>query len=558
MALLQVLKGPNPGKIFSLEMEVAVLGRNATCQVVLNVPAVSREHAVVRRINGQFFIEDMESRNGTFVNNQEIKSRTLLRDGDRIKICDNLFTFQDPAQRPPLPASLRRGEPEPEGEDTTSNVEASIVQPGQGSGRNLFDVPSTDKLALLLDLASDLGQQTFNLDQLLPKILEQLFTVFKQADRGFVILSEEGTERLIPKVIRTRHQDESVARFSRRIVLRCLKDREALLSGDAVHDPRFDLSQSIADFKIRSVMCAPLIARSTGSAFGVIQLDTQNKIKKFTQEDLRLLMAVTSQAANSLENAQLHASLVARASLERDLMLAQQVQLSFLPKKPPTMPAYEFFAYYEAASEVGGDYYDFIPLPGDRVGITVGDVAGKGVSAALLMGRVSSDARFCLLTEPNPAAAVSRLNTLMQEAGLLDRFVTLTAGLLEPASHTVTFVNAGHLPPMVYRKNSGKIEEAMPRESAGFPLGVVDNLTYESHAVTLDVGDSVVLFTDGVSDAKNKQGNDFQIDGANAALLKDPSCPKAMGEKLVQAVRQHALGCKQYDDITIVCFGRTA
>jgi len=558
MAQLNVLKGPNPGKTFTLEGNEAVLGRNATCQVVLNVPAVSREHAVVRRINGQYYIEDMQSRNGTFVNNQEIKAPTLLRNGDRIKICDNLFTFQDPAQLPPLPANMRRGEPEPEGEETTSNVEASIVHPGQGSGRNLFETPSTDKLALLLDLASELSQQTFQLDQLLPRIVELLFSVFKHADRGFVILAEEGTDRLVPKVIKTRHSDETTARFSRRIVQRCLKDREALLSGDAVHDPRFDLSQSVADFKIRSVMCAPLIARSGGNAFGVIQLDTQNKSKKFTQEDLRLLMAVTGQAAGTLENAQLFESLVARAGVEADLKLAKQVQLSFLPKKPPVMAGYEFFAHYEPALEVGGDYYDFIPLPGERLGITLGDVAGKGVPAALLMGKVSSDARFCLLTEPSPATAVCRLNALLQEAGLIDRFVTLTAGLLEPARHAVTLINAGHLPPIVYHQRTGRIEEAMPRELSSYPLGIVEDLTCEGYTVNLDVGDSVVLFTDGVSDAKNKQGQDFQTEGVHAALLNGPANPQAMGERLIQAVRQHALGCKQYDDITVVCFGRTA
>jgi serine phosphatase RsbU (regulator of sigma subunit) len=305
-------------------------------------------------------------------------------------------------------------------------------------------------------------------------------------------------------------------------------------------------------------MCVPLIARSTGAAFGVIQLDTQNKAKKFTQDDLRLLMAVARTAAAALENAQLHASLVARAGLERDLKLARQVQLSFLPKKPPVLAGYEFFAHYEPALEVGGDYYDFVPLPGDRLGVALGDVAGKGVSAALLMGKVSSDARFCFLTEPGPAAAVFRLNRLMQEASLLDRFVTFTAGLVDPARHAVTFINAGHMPPLVYRKTTGTVEEAMPRELAGLPLGVQDDLKLEAHSITLGVGDSVLLFTDGVSDAKNKQGQDFQIEGVQAALLKGPAGPRALGERLIQSVQQHALGCKQYDDITVVCLGRIA
>src|SRR2546429_3733182 len=126
------------------------------------------------------------------------------------------------------------------------------------------------------------------------------------------------------------------------IVARCLETAQALLSEDATSDKRFDLSQSIADCRIRSVMCAPLIMKSTGKAFGVIQLDTQDRNKKFTQDDLKLLMAVAGQAAVAVENAKLHDNMVARAGLERDLRLAHQVQMSFLPKKPPSIAGYEF------------------------------------------------------------------------------------------------------------------------------------------------------------------------------------------------------------------------
>ena len=133
---------------------------------------------------------------------------------------------------------------------------------------------------------------------------------------------------------------------------------------------------------------------------------------KFTPDDLKLLTSVAGQAAVALENARMHESLVARAGLERDLKLAQQVQLSFLPKAFPQKPGYEFWAHYESASEVGGDYYDFIPLPGGRLGVMIGDVAGKGVPAALLMAKVSSDARFTVLTEKNLADAIGKLNEL--------------------------------------------------------------------------------------------------------------------------------------------------
>src|SRR5262249_1865446 len=159
--------------------------------------------------------------------------------------------------------------------------------------------------------------------------------------------------------------------------------------------------------------------------------------------------------------------------------------------------------------EVGGDYYDFIPVPGPRLGIMLGDVAGKGVPAALLMAKISSDSRFCMLTEPDPARAVYRLNELMSEAGLIDPVVTLIAARPDPAAHGVTCVNAGPVPPLIYRKAAGKIEEAMDRDLAGFPLGVADGVPYDAVTVSLGPGDIVTLFTDGVSEAKNRQDQEF-------------------------------------------------
>ena len=176
---------------------------------------------------------------------------------------------------------------------------------------------------------------------------------------------------------------------------------QAVLSEDAANDRNIPLSQSVVDFRIRSVMCAPLLI-ADGQGFGVIQLDTQDRNAKFTEDDLKLLVGVTNQASIAMENAKLHQDLVDQERAKRDLELAHQVQFSFLPKYLPALPGYEFFAHYEPALAVGGDYYDFIPLAGQRLAIMVGDVAGKGVPAALLMAKLSGDARYCLLTETRP------------------------------------------------------------------------------------------------------------------------------------------------------------
>src|SRR5437763_9582435 len=243
MALISFLKGANQGASVELVGDKIILGRNQACTVVLNVPAVSREHAVIRRIAGKFYIEDMKSRNGTFVNNKEVTTRTLLKDNDKIKICDNLLAFYEQPPKPPLPQEIKAEPPQEEEEEDASTVEATLT----GSSKQILEAQPAEKLALLIEVGADLSQ-TFNVDQLLPKIVDSLFQVFRQADRGFIILGEDG--KLIPKVIKARRpNDDSGVRFSRRIVNRCMETSQALLSEDASSDQRFDLSQSIADCK---------------------------------------------------------------------------------------------------------------------------------------------------------------------------------------------------------------------------------------------------------------------------------------------------------------------
>src|SRR5262249_35269026 len=263
MALLKFIKGANENTTKDLVGDRIVIGRNADCNVVLNVPAVSREHAVIRKIQGKFYIEDLKSRNGTFVNNKEVTTRTLLKDNDKIKICDNLLAFYETVPLTPLPDEMRPpgGDVELD-EPDTSTVEATLNQ----SSKQVLEAQPAEKLAMLLSLGAELSQ-IFSLEQLLPKIVDHLFAVFRQADRAFVILSEEG--KLIPRVTKTRRQgEEEKANFSRKIINRCIETSESLLSEDASADKRFDLSQSIADCRIRSVMCAPMIGRASAKAFG--------------------------------------------------------------------------------------------------------------------------------------------------------------------------------------------------------------------------------------------------------------------------------------------------
>lgn len=559
MAVLQVVKGGNPGQE-QITLDVGdkfVLGRNPDCHVVINGTAVSRAHAHILRIQGKYYIEDMKSRNGTYVNNEPVTGRKLLKDSDKIKICDFLCTFVDASSAlKPLPAEMRREEPEDDDAEVSSPTpfEATL---SHSSSKQILETQPAEKLKMLLDITANLSR-TLELDTLLPKIVDSLFQLFKQADRCFIILYEEAGKKLIPKVVKTRRpQDETNARFSRRIVHQCVETVQALLSEDASSDSRFAMSQSIADFRIRSVMCAPLWS-TDGKGLGVIQLDTQDRGKKFTQDDLKLLMGVAAQASVALENAKMHQDLIARERIKRDLELAREVQRGFLPNKLPEVPGYEFFALYESAYEVGGDYYDFVPLPGNRLAIMLGDVAGKGIPAALLMAKISADARFCVLTKPNTAEAITHLNILLNQSGLADRFVTLAAAVLDCAKHTVTLVNAGHPAPYLYHRKGGTVEDATPDKIIGLPIGVVDGYVYESCQVTLQPGDSILVFSDGLSESMDVNNVQLGTKGILAAMQGSDLAPRALGEKLVKVVKQHAAGRNAHDDLTLVSFGRTA
>ncbi len=342
------------------------------------------------------------------------------------------------------------------------------------------------KLKAILEITRNLSTE-LKIDKVAPRILDSLMELFPQAERLFLILVDPETKRLVRKAFRCRPgrrahfsstipADEAQVSISRSIVNHVLVQKKAVLSQDASMDKNLPTSASIADLKIRSVMCVPLLTPDS-QALGILQLDTSDR-KQFHQEDLDVLTAVASQAAIAIQNATLHESLLERERLARDLKLAEQVQKRFLPQSVPEIPGFEFFAHYDPAYEVGGDYYDFVPLPGDRCAIAVGDVSGKGVAAALMMAKFSGDTRYCILTENSPGAAAIELNHLLFSAGIDEKFITLSLSVLDVGKRSLSVSSAGH-PPIMIRRAEGKVEE-VGEEIAGFPLGIVPGTDYRA------------------------------------------------------------------------------
>jgi len=560
MAVLQVLRGSTPGQTFTLDGERMVIGRHPECDIVVDAGAISRQHAVVLRMNNDFYLEDLKSRNGTYVNGEVIHGRHKLTDNDRVKICDMLFSFHSGAPAMPV---VRVG---PRDDDTSR---AEIVEDADGKSSatimSTFDVQSSRsgfqisvnpevKLKALLEITRNLATAT-DLNRVLAKVLDSLFKIFIQADRGFVVLQDSASGVLIPKAVRYRRGDDAESiRVSRTIINQVMQSKEAVLSADAAGDSRFDGSQSIADFRIRSMMCAPLIDNS-GTALGVLQIDTLDQRSRFQPADLDVLAAVALQAAFAVENAQLHETDLQRQALERDLDLAHDVQKGFLPDAPPEIDGYEFFDFYQAANQIGGDYFDYIPLAEGKLAVVLGDVAGHGMPAALLMAKLAADVRYHLASSSDAADAINRLSAGFARGDWADRFVTLVAVVLNPAKHEATVVNAGHMAPYV-RRPDGTIE-TIGEDQKGFPLGVDPTAVYESLTVQLAPGEVLTAYTDGISEAMNAENKLYGYDRLLTQIKQTGgSGVTALGKAILDDVGRYCGTRPQTDDRCLICFGR--
>jgi len=559
MAVLQAIQGVNPGQVFPIEGDVAVLGRHPDCDIVLESAAVSRQHARVVRLGDHCYIEDLGSRNGTFLNGRPVSGRQILSEGDRVAICDLVFVFHHDPPTMELPRLARTGEDiEPalfvdEDLPGANSTIMSKLDVSSGSSGVATGVNPEAKLRALIEIGQNLGK-ALSLNEVLPKLLDSLFAIFVQADRGFIVLREPVTGRLVPKAVKYRSPESGERlRISRTIVNGVLATKEAILSADAAADARFDMAESIVDFHIRSMMCVPLVTRD-GKALGVIQVDTLNQRNRFGREDLEVLASVACQAAYAVENAQLHELALREQALDRELALAHKVQRGFLPAAPPQVDGYGFYEFYEPAHELGGDYYDYVSLPNGRLGVVVADVAGKGISASLLMAKLSSDTRYCLASEATPAGAMARLNRIFCNSGWEDRFVTMVLTVLDPQRHEVTIVNAGHLPPLLRRSAASvvSIAEAETR----LPLGVLHDVDYMQHTLTIEPGDSLVLYTDGITEAMNDVGELYGSQRLWQKLQATSGTVRALGRGVLDDVRRFVGTRPQSDDMCVACFGR--
>lgn len=537
MPRLEVVTGINAGEVHALEGREVLMGRHPECQIVLRDSTVSRRHARITRDGEMFYVDDVGSQHGTRLNGELIRFPQPLKDGDEIQLSQVTLVFHD-----------ETGASKPKDRPSTIITSVDVLR----ESSEAVEAGTAPKWRALLEITRSLGV-SLDLGQILPKVLENVFQILPQASRGCIMLSEAPDQEL--KAYAVRHasgQTDVPPPISRTITSKVMSEGMAVLSTDAGVDERFQASDSVLDLKMRSVICAPLIGASN-RPLGMIHVDSQDPATPFTADDLDVLVNIANLVGQAVDHARLHETALEFARRQRDLDTARQVQMHFLPRDRPHIEGYRLCDYYRPADAVGGDYFGYTLLPGGQLAIAVGDVAGHGIPAALLMARLCSEARYCLVTSPTPSDAVGALNRQLSRTELTF-FITFAVCVLDPTRHELTVVNAGHMPPLHIQSDSGNVR-TLGDEAARQPLGIDDQIEYGQMTYPLAPGDVVIMYTDGVTEARNRQGEMYGLKRL-ADVISDCRDAAAAVEKLLADLRQFTGEQTQEDDICIVALSR--
>jgi len=327
---------------------------------------------------------------------------------------------------------------------------------------------------------------------------------------------------------------------------------KSVLTSDAQQDPKF-ASQTMALLGVRSVLAVPLSVDES-TVFGIIYADTPTYENTFTEEHLNILTTLASVASIRVENATLTDERIERERMERELALATEIQQRFQPSASPKVPGYELQGISFACYEIGGDYYDFIPKHDGKMLIALGDVSGKGTAAALLMSSLHAAIHAQTAARSTLTETVTSVNEYLANNTPANRFITLFVAELDPETGDLSYINAGHNPPLVARKD-GAVEEL---ESGGFPLGIMPKTEFELGKTNLQPGDGLVIYSDGVSEAVNPDGEEYGMDRLTEVIKSNISMSASgLRDKIESSLSAFTKTAPANDDITMVIVKRT-
>lgn len=533
-----LIQGPD-GQMKSVPLtgERLSIGRSSTADLCFPEDAgLSRQHFAFEPEGQEWTVQDLGSKNGTFVNNIPLKARLVLEPGDRITAGHLVIVYAPEAKAPePGPVVFEGGDSE---SPSTSTVITSLEGANQTLAIERVGPKSSGPLQALLRAGLELSQNR-PLAELFPVILD-LSIQAVGAQRGVVMLLEG--DKLAAKA----HKGEGF-RISTAVRDKVLQEKSSILVRDVGQDDAFRARMSIVEQKVHTMMAVPLQVKDR--TIGLIYVDSPFVLREFTKDDLSLLTVMSNVAATRIENVRLAEIEEQDRIIKRDLSQAAEIQKRMLPADAPRIPGLDLGGFNVPCRTVGGDYYDFFSYPQGRVGLALGDVSGKGMPASLMM--MALHARVQVLAEDTAdlASFMTRLNKATCANCPSNRFITFFFSVLDSTTGELRFANAGHNPPIVVRASG----ESEMLETGGPVLGILPMAPYTENRASVGHGDMLVMYSDGVTEATDINQNEFGEDRLIAVLRNSRNL--AAGE-IVQAVTrslaEFTAGAPQADDITLL------
>jgi sigma-B regulation protein RsbU (phosphoserine phosphatase) len=299
------------------------------------------------------------------------------------------------------------------------------------------------------------------------------------------------------------------------------------------------------------MICSPLIAH--GKLIGVSQVINSSH-GKFTKSDEKLMEAIVQMVAIAINNARTHQRLLEQEVLQHDLELAKSIQSSFLPESAPEVPGYEVAFHMNSAYEVGGDFYDTVRMPDQRIAYLLGDISGKGVSAAMVMSTVLRDIHAELAEGGTAGEILSRFNISLCKTASNGMFVSLILMILDQRSGNMEIANAGHPPPVLLQQQ----QNIQKSGASGPPAGIITDIQYDCETIALQPEEMILLYSDGITEARNQLRRMVGVKRLLAWLDDAPDSPQACIDYLIAEVQQYIGQAKQADDITLLALSRSA
>ncbi|HEY3835421.1 MAG TPA: SpoIIE family protein phosphatase [Bryobacteraceae bacterium] len=526
------------------------IGRQAGNHFIVRDSRASRVHARIVAQGMQYWIEDNGSRHGVFVNGVKV-SRQPLKSSDRIDfgISDSYhfyFALNEDADRILQPSQTI--------ESSASHL--SAVPRQAGAGQNL------PKLRAVLEVARTL-QRSFSLDDVLNSVIDAALAV-TGAERGFLLLNEN--QELHIRCARDQHSrplSHDELRVPRRVIHRALKNRRELLAMNFDPTAGDDPSSSVADLELRSVVCVPLVrvaataVESTqrltveSETVGVLYLDSRSITADLSGGNRELLQTLAIEASTVLENARLLQEERLKQKLEEELNLARTIQQNLLPRSLPSTGWFRACGSSVASHQVGGDYFDVLPVSDECWAIIVADVSGKGVSSALLASLLQGAFLAASDSATHLEGVLERINAFLNLRPEAEKYATVFCALIRQSGEGV-YINAGHCSPIIVHD----CEPATTLNPTTFPVGLVEGAEYRAESFKLERGDKLVAYTDGVSEAQNAAGEFFGVRRLNDTLKANGrgDC-EVLHQSIRNAVAGFTEGAAQSDDITLLILG---